>query len=200
MEEFIQKIISLDNIKQWEERDSVIKESVSQHSFKVSAICIYLLEMIVEFNKKLNESQRWKSFAYKCVKYAVLHDFDESIIGRDISHEVKYNTFNGEKIREQLDAFVNNQLRKNNLIFLFEKDRGEEFINVKEFVKMCDWFALQTFVNRNKKVIQASVFEKEEKYCSQKISESVKGVIFMLKYIFDNQLNLHFLEKYCNND
>ena len=42
MKEFVNRIVTLDNIKQWEERDSVIKETVSQHSFKVSAICIYI--------------------------------------------------------------------------------------------------------------------------------------------------------------
>ena len=46
MKQFVNKIVTLDNIKQWAERDSVIKETVSQHSFKVSAICIYLIEQI----------------------------------------------------------------------------------------------------------------------------------------------------------
>ena len=46
MKEFLSKIETLDNIRQWEERDSIIKESVSQHSFKVSAVAVYLLKRL----------------------------------------------------------------------------------------------------------------------------------------------------------
>ena len=106
MKEFVNKIVSLDNIRQWEERDSVIKESVSQHSFKVSAICVFLLEKVKDFPSQFIE------FKLKCVEYSILHDFDESILGRDISHVVKYNEFNGSDIRETLDEFVEHSLQK----------------------------------------------------------------------------------------
>lgn len=39
IQEFVKKIVSLDNVHQWAERDSVIKETVSQHSFKVASFC-----------------------------------------------------------------------------------------------------------------------------------------------------------------
>lgn len=175
MENFISKIVSLDNIRQWEERDSVIKESVSQHSFKVSAICVYLLEKIASINKvKADSSYQWLLFVNKCMKYAILHDFDESILGRDISHVVKYNSYNGEQIRGILDDFVDNKLKELDLTFVREDDS-----DVKAFVKLCDWLSMLTFIIRNKNAGSTS-FERERAYCQESISKSVGTVIEML--------------------
>lgn len=185
MKEFVNRIVTLDNIKQWEERDSVIKETVSQHSFKVSAICIYILEDIAKKNG-LKSDYRWIDFALKCVEYSVLHDFDEAILGRDISHVVKYNHHNGEKIREQLNDFVEYQTKELGLEFVNESIDGD----VKSFVKMCDWFAMLTFIARNEKM-GVSSFQNERSYCMEKASESMEVVKFMLKYKFsDYQLDL----------
>lgn len=187
MKEFVNKIVTLDNIKQWEERDSVIKESVSQHSFKVSAMCIYLLEKIADENG-LKDNWVWNSFALKCVEYSVLHDFDEAILGRDISHEVKYNRYNGEKIREQINCFVEHKIKELGLEFVNENVDSD----VKSFVKMCDWFALLTFIGRNEKMGVFS-FQREKDYCLQKAEESIEVVKFMLNRKFnDYQLNLTF--------
>lgn len=184
MKEFVNKIVTLDNIKQWEERDSVIKETVSQHSFKVSAICVYILEDIAR-KSGLKGDCDWNEFCLKCVEYSILHDFDEAILGRDISHVVKYNRHNGEKIREQLDDFVEYQT----------KELGLEFLNtsvdsdIKLFVKMCDWFAMLTFIARNEKM-GVSSFNNEREYCMDKASESVEVVKFML----DNKFREHKLD------
>lgn len=185
MKEFVNRIVTLDNIKQWEERDSVIKETVSQHSFKVSAICIYILEDIAKKNG-LKSDYRWIDFALKCVEYSVLHDFDEAILGRDISHVVKYNHHNGEKIREQLNDFVEYQTKELGLEFVNESIDGD----VKSFVKMCDWFAMLTFIGRNQTMGVLS-FDKEREYCLQKAGQSMDVVKFMLKHKFsDYQLDL----------
>lgn len=187
MENFISKIVSLDNIRQWEERDSVIKESVSQHSFKVSAICVYLLEKINEENL-LSENWRWNVFYSKTIKYAILHDFDESVLGRDISHVVKYNSHNGEKIRKVLNDFVNYELSNVNLKFVQEND-----LEVKMFVKLCDWLALLTFIIRNKQMGCLNFLE-EEKYCVDNVKENVQLVRNMIEKKFSNYLlNLDFL-------
>lgn len=186
MKDFIKKIITLDNIKQWEERDSVIKETVSQHSFKVSAICVCLLERINE-KSYLNENWRWGIFYSKVVKYAVLHDFDESVLGRDISHVVKYNSRNGDKIRKVLDDFVDYELSNMNLKFVKENDS-----EVKMFVKLCDWLALLTFIVRNKRM-GCSDFSKEEKYCIENVKKNVESVRSMIEKKFgDYLLDLDF--------
>lgn len=197
MENFISKIVSLDNIRQWEERDSVIKESVSQHSFKVSAICVYLLEKIASINKaKADYSCQWLVFVNKCIKYAILHDFDESILGRDLSHVVKYNSYNGEQIREILNDFVDNRLKELDLNFVKEDDA-----DVKAFVKLCDWISMLTFIMRNKNAGSTS-FERERAYCQENISKSVGTVIIMLQnrnYKVEREIFSNLIESIYGN-
>jgi 5'-deoxynucleotidase YfbR-like HD superfamily hydrolase len=186
MKEFVNKIVSLDNIRQWEERDSVIKESVSQHSFKVSAICVFLLEKIYDFPIEFYK------FKLECVEYSILHDFDESILGRDISHVVKYNEFNGSDIRETLDEFVEHSLQKLGLDYLFNSFEDRD---VKTFCKLCDWIGLYTFISRNE-AMGVKTFETEREYCWQNIEikriESEKilvnrfGINFTFETIIDN--------------
>lgn len=176
---YIEKISSLDNIHQWEERDSVIKESVSQHSFKVSAVCLFALEKI-ENEAKIKDSS-WLKFKYECLKYAVLHDFDESILGRDISHTVKYNKQNGEKIRKELNWFVNCQIEELNLDFLFNADD-----DVRMFVKMCDWIALYSFIVRNENM-GVKTFKTEKQYCLQ----NIKSFIEKVSKFLENKYKLH---------
>lgn len=50
IQEFVKKIVSLDNVHQWAERDSVIKETVSQHSFKVASFAIFILDRLENEN------------------------------------------------------------------------------------------------------------------------------------------------------
>lgn len=180
MNEFVNKITSLDNIKQWEERDSVIKESVSQHSFKVSALCIYFLEKV--FPNSLPSG--FTDFKLNCVEYAILHDFDESIIKRDISHVVKYNDFNGVDIRKTLENFVEHSLNKMNLGFLFQRLSDPD---VKLFVKMCDWIAIYTFIVRNR-AMGVKVFKEEAEYCKKNIAIKSMEVEDMLLKRFNKQL------------
>lgn len=181
MKQFLLKINSLDRIHQWEERDSVIMESVSQHSFKVSAIAVYLLNEItssVAFKVQCNDRCRFSDFKYRCLSYAVLHDFDEAIIGRDISHVVKYNSFNGDEIRHALDKFVEHNLTEK---FGFVSEQPDK--SVKCFVKLCDWIALLTFIQRNKDM-GVKTFDSEQVYCYDNIEKKREEVIKMLKEEF----------------
>jgi 5'-deoxynucleotidase YfbR-like HD superfamily hydrolase len=188
MKEFVDKIVTLDNIRQWEERDSIIKESVSQHSFKVSAICVFLLENINDWPFIDNEFLKFK---IKCVEYSILHDFDESILGRDISHVVKYNDFNGSKIREILTEFVEYKLETMKLKTLFDKfnDKG-----VKTFCKLCDWIGLYTFIMRNE-IMGVKTFDLEKKYCLENITikriecEEILKNRFAIHFSFENLVN-----------
>jgi 5'-deoxynucleotidase YfbR-like HD superfamily hydrolase len=194
MKEFLKKIESLDNIHQWEERDSVIKETVSQHCYKVAAICHYLLHDIELQVDKVgmykDEALRIKllSFKYNCLSYAIMHDFDESILGRDISHTIKYNEFNGEVIRKALDEYVMETTRGNfNGIYVVPS------YEVRTFVKLCDWIALYTFIKRNNRM-GVKTFKKEKTYCweniESKIAEVKKVLTSMFDYDFSIKVNL----------
>lgn len=178
MNHFIEKVESLDNIRQWEERDSVVKESVSQHSFKVASIAYYILNKI---NKDMNSvllKANFLEFKFDVLSYAIMHDFDEAILGRDISHTVKYNTHNGSVIRDALNDFVEHEMNVQ-----FEKVMPDVTDGVKMFVKLCDWIALLTFINRNKKM-GCTTFEHEEKYCIVSMENKLKEVNNFLKQEF----------------
>lgn len=141
----------LDNIKQWQEMDVFNHESVAQHSYKVAIFCRVLLEDIFG-NDNQNE------FKLKCVSRALLHDWDEALIYRDMSHEIKYNSFNGSDIRRVLDDFVRNKAK-----IEFAEDEGNTQSDAsrmmihhvtetdgaeKKLVKFCDWLALLFYVKR----------------------------------------------------
>lgn len=180
MNNFIEKIESLDNIRQWEERDSVVKESVSQHSFKVASIAYFILNRINN-NSLTSVSQKadFLAFKFDALSYAIMHDFDEAILGRDIPHTIKYNSFNGISIREELNEFVEHELSVQ-----FGRVIPDVSDAVKTFVKLCDWIALLTFINRNKKM-GCITFEQEEKYCLKSMNSKLKEVNELLKNNFN---------------
>lgn len=181
MLQFLEKVASLDNIHQWEERDSIIKESVSQHSFKVACIAAYLLDRM-----------QCKDMLFRAdvMTYAVLHDFDESIIKRDIAHPVKYNALNGDELRRVLNEYVDSMLDKYE--WKFVKDFGSD---VKMFVKLCDWIALYTFIKRNA-VLGSKMFEYERKYCLDSIVEKMDDLDKQsLQCLFNNYEYLNGLRE-----
>ena len=138
----------LDNIVQWSEKDVFTRETVSSHSYKVTVFCRVLLEEIFRVD---NDSTR--EFKMNCVTHAMFHDWDEALLLRDISHETKYNSYNGEQIRTVLDN-LSKHLAVNEFLdgtstgqFIF----GAIFTNdesVNSFCKVCDWLALAFFIKR----------------------------------------------------
>ena len=138
----------LDNIVQWSEKDVFTRETVSSHSYKVTVFCRVLLEEIFRVD---NDSTR--EFKMNCVTHAMFHDWDEAFLLRDISHETKYNSYNGEQIRSVLDS-LSKHLAVNE--FLDETSTGEFIFgaiftndeSVNSFCKVCDWLALAFFIKR----------------------------------------------------
>ena len=138
----------LDNIVQWSEKDVFTRETVSSHSYKVTVFCRVLLEEVFRVD---NDSTR--EFKMNCVTHAMFHDWDEALLLRDISHETKYNSYNGEQIRSVLDN-LSKHLAVNEFLdgtstgeFVF----GAIFTNdesVNSFCKVCDWLALAFFIKR----------------------------------------------------
>lgn len=153
----IEKIFSgdylkrLDNIIQWSEKDVFTRESVSQHSYKVTIFCRVMLQEI--FGDLSECTDKIQTFAMRCVDHAMFHDWDEALLLRDISHETKYNPYNGEEIRRVLDNLSQylsvRELTDHTLCGSFvhgalnEKDR-----DVLLFCKFCDWMALAFFIRR----------------------------------------------------
>ena len=167
----------LDNIIQWQEKDVFTKESVSQHSFKVTIFTRMILEEIFG----VYNSGEIAKFKLDCVTKAMFHDWDEAIFLRDISHEIKYNTFNGEKIREVIKEYVENEFNEefspalppNNSAFdvlyaaVIDSDKC-----VKSVVKLADWLALYYFCEREINLGNKD-FDAIKKYCENEILKAV---------------------------
>ena len=151
----------LDNIVQWSEKDVFTRETVSSHSYKVTVFCRVLLEEIFRVD---NDSTR--EFKMNCVTHAMFHDWDEALLLRDISHETKYNSYNGEQIRSVLDN-LSKHLAVNEFLdgtstgeFVF----GAIFTNdesVNSFCKVCDWLALAFFIKREQSMGNQNLYAQE---------------------------------------
>lgn len=211
----IKKIINgnylkrLDNIKQWQEQDVFNQESVSQHSYKVAIFARVLLEDIFESNSTLDVIK----YKLDVTTQALLHDWDEALIRRDISHDTKYNKFNGEDIREALDNLSEHLAKeefKENKKDINEASSGyfseptsssdllvssivspEE--GVKTFVKLCDWLALRFYVIREIQLGNRG-FENTLNYCNENIIKSSNAVTSSITKNFpDKKINLFTL-------
>lgn len=139
----------LDNIKQWLEYDRHQQESVSQHSYKVSVFAMSIMDYFWPVGTENAEVLRFK---YQTLKMALMHDFDEAILRRDITHEVKYNAYNGFEVRNVLDRFVEHQLyeefgEESDVVKTLSKD-WEHYDVAHAIVKVADWMALLYFLNR----------------------------------------------------
>ena len=161
----------LDNIKQWSEKDTLKTESVSQHSYKVAVYTTVILE---EMLGKEELAERLQGFKLKCIQYALFHDWDESLIKRDISHETKYNKWNGDEFRALLDRFsahaamlefdqkyINGENEASILIInsIIRPDK-----DVKAVVKFADWLAMLAYLQRERALGNHTLDESYE-YC-----------------------------------
>lgn len=201
----------MDNIKQWEEKDVFNKESISQHSYKVSVFCRILLEDIFGFNVVNVHAM---AFKLQCMDKAMFHDWDEILLTRDISHEVKYNEYNGEKIRKEIDSFVAHESHKEFGLFadgeaesigqynpsahmLISNMTSSSTETVRKFVKLCDWLALLFFVKRERELGNKTLEEQWER-CKSGAIKMAEDVKMELSDKFEN-LNERPLNCLINN-
>lgn len=187
----------LDNIKQWQEVDVFKEESVAQHSYKVSVFARVLLEDIFCRNTA-NEIVKFK---LDCVTHAMFHDWDEALILRDMSHKIKYNSYNGDEIRQSLNHLTKHLVKEefggdNDSDFMLRKSIAYPDDDVKTFCKLCDWLALEFYVERELS-LGNEIFSDVKNYCVSNIKNSaikVKDILIrrfmmvdlkMLNYLID---------------
>jgi len=191
IEEIISKsyLKRLDNIVQWLERDTFNRESVSQHSFKVAVFTRVLLDDIFGDTQDF----RVERFKMNCVTHAIFHDFDEAIFLRDVSHNVKYNEFNGSDVRKSIDDFVEYEFNKE-----FAKESESEKPaydtlksaiidvdpDVKKVVKVADWLALLYYCRRELALGNKN-FELTYKYCINGVIRATYNMCKMIEIIFN---------------
>ena len=185
----------LDNIVQWLERDRHNQESVSQHSYKVTIFARVLLEEI--FGE--NNSEEVLKFKLDVVTFAMLHDWDEALILRDLSHDMKYNKFNGDEIREEVNKLSEHIANRD---FNDGSDTGKMLVknindvdkDVKIFVKLCDWLALQFYIYREIQLGNRMFYETAA-YCDENIEKSLQACSMMLVNRFHFPINVSALSK-----
>ena len=196
----------LDNIIQWQERDVFNKESVSQHSFKVSVFTRVLLDDVFGDSHDLQVER----FKLDCVTHAIFHDWDEAIFLRDVSHSIKYNEFNGQDVRNAIDDYVNHEFSKE-FEDLDEQDKvayktlQKSIVNVdqrvKIVVKVADWLALLFFCRRELALGNKN-FEATYKYCKQAIFNAANNLVNMAAeyYNIDARGFLNSINKLIESD
>lgn len=191
----------LDNIVQWSEKDVFTRETVSQHSYKVAVFCRVMLQEI--FGNLGDCKDEIRYFASAAVDHALFHDWDEALLLRDISHETKYNPYNGPEIRRALDNLSNylgvRELTDHTLCGSFIYGAlNEQDADVLLFCKFCDWMALAFFLKRELSLGNRSLAEQVEtverglKKCGEECEDmfqrkfGVKVTIFRQFYKIEN--------------
>ena len=188
----IQKIFTkeylphLDNIIQWQERDVHQRESVSQHSYKVTVFTRVLLNEVFA----VPDGYEILQFKQAAVDHAIFHDWDEALITRDISHNTKYNKYNGDDIRRVLND-LSEHLCQSEFIDDSDSPSGLMIYNsvshydtdVHTFVKLADWLALYFFCIREKRYGNTQ-FEEDIKYIGISVLKARDAALEMLKRRF----------------
>ena len=177
----------LDNIIQWQERDVFNKESVSQHSFKVSVFTRVLLEDIFGTNSRYDILK----FKLDCLTHALFHDWDEAIFLRDVSHSTKYNKFNGEEVRAAIDHYVAHEFveefvpedGENDSYKMLNEAVVEPNKTVKKVVKVADWLALLYFCRRELALGNEN-FNLTYDYCKQGLLKAATDAIYAVSEIW----------------
>ena len=195
----LQKIVDsaylnkLDRITQWEDKLVINHESVAQHSYKVALFARTLLEDIFG-NSEVPEVMKFK---VDVVTYALLHDWDEIFISRDISHETKYNEHNGEEIRNALNEYVQYTVKKefsgdeNTASYMMMCNIVSPDKEVKIFVKFCDWRAMCNFIKREISMGNNSMMGYYE-YCLKSLEKAAENVKDMLLLRFNQKVEIKY--------
>lgn len=188
----------LDNIIQWQEVDVLKHESVASHSYKAAVFARLALEDLFE-NIETVEVMKFKLEVFTATLF---HDWDESLLRRDISHDTKYNEYNGNLLREVLNDLSKHLAEEefSEIDFACENQTSSAVmlkncitpINgaVHAFVKFCDWLAVIFYIRREISLGNKDFFGREV-YALERIAGVRNNLIDVLKEKFP-ELNLHF--------
>ena len=164
------------------------KESLAAHQYMVAYFANALaLDLSFGVEARLN-----------VLEYALHHDWDEIFTG-DIGHEVKYNQYNGLRIRESLEELIRFSAQKEFLRSEYDSeivigriiaDTHEYAPCVKMLVKVCDWLSMLFFCVREVK-LGNTYFLSKMMYCIDSCVASVDK--FWDQLLIDSGDNADFL-------
>lgn len=148
---FRSKINKLDNIERFSGHLFIgNREPISQHSFWVAVYSDYV------FGEIFRGDNIGMQYRYLLLKYALLHDYPEAVIGNDITHPLKYNENHGKDIRYLLDKIIEEEIDSSEDLFdNFFKNFLNEFDSVDEVIisrfksicKIADWISFLRICN-----------------------------------------------------
>ena len=171
---------SMDNIFRWGMERTIKDENIAGHSWWVTLFS-YLIT--VEFCKlPVNEKNAIMLAVF--IK-SLTHDMDEMFTD-DISHDVKYNDFNGEHLKEQISTYASHKFNKKfaNMPDLLEAVKHEAESEIDEvifaIVKMGDWFACIKYVVAEISIGNKGMDEKLVK-CVGKLRAHIQHTLNILK-------------------
>lgn len=178
---------NLNNLSRWNGLSRIKEETVAHHSFIVTWFSRILAEEIFQCDY-------YDKIKLEIVTYAMFHDFDEIFSG-DITHNVKYNSFNGEVLRKELDKYVSNMTREK-----FKEDTlTNEMFNkylcksissyAKKIVKLSDWLSMLFYLKKEISLGNKNLFVQYD-YCIEKIKESTIDLENHLQINFKSEIIL----------
>jgi len=158
----------LNNLSRWNGIRRIKEESVAHHSYIVTLFARIIAESVfVSSDDRLMVTTK-----------AIFHDWDEIITG-DITHDVKYNDFNGEILRNALDAFAkaamkekfNSGTRSEGLITGYSVGNIPKYI--EKIVKVADWLSMAFYLKMEVSLGNQSM-DTIFRYCNNHINQACK--------------------------
>lgn len=179
----------LNNMVRWDDMPKIKDETVGHHTFIVSWITRILAENIFKDCKP----------QLLATTYAIFHDFNEYITG-DVSHNVKYNTFNGTEIRKGLNDYIEvvvdqqypvEGTKTDRLLNAMLKDQIP--IYIKKLVKVADWMSMLMYLKKEEN-LGNKYAKKRQDYCIKEMHKAAEVAIQELELQTEFEVDCSFLK------
>jgi 5'-deoxynucleotidase YfbR-like HD superfamily hydrolase len=184
----------LNNLVRWNGLNRNNNESVAHHSFIVAWFSRLIVEELLPIG--------FEAFKLEVTTYAIFHDFDEMFSG-DITHDVKYNDFNGAEIKRMIDDFCTHSTKQKydgstpSSRILRENLLGEIEPSVKSIVKLADWLSMAYYVKKEINLGNKDLFEQYD-YCSVQIRNNCTKCFMLMTKEFDGVFNSKVINEISN--
>lgn len=161
-----QDLDALNNTVRWNRLPRHVNESVAHHSFLV----VLFTRIICE------EINLHPEGTLSAVTHAIFHDFSEIFEG-DVLHNVKYNNYNGEQIRKELEDYTKISAKAK---FPGDSKGDSLFYNsisappsdfVKTIVKLADWLSMSFYCLKETRMGNTN-FDKPLLYCDKGVNKT----------------------------
>lgn len=144
----------LNNLNRFNGLRTIKNETVAHHSYHVT-----LFSRVLAIELGIKDSD----LLLRIMDYALLHDAEEAF-DFDVNHTVKYNEYNGVKIRELLSDYTRMCIIKR-----VDEGLNSYFLNncddafVKMLVKIADWMSCVFYLNKERKLGNTGINEEYER-------------------------------------